>query len=97
MYNKIAIRFDPLKSERNGRERGLPFDLVHAFDWDTAWFNYDLRKDYGEVRIIAIGYIGTRLHVIIFSPKEDHIRVISLRKANMKEQMRYGKETQITH
>ena len=31
--NNMNVSFDPIKSERNERERGLPFSLVAQFDW----------------------------------------------------------------
>ncbi len=49
------------------------------------------RRDYGETRYIAVGYLAGRLHVLCFTRVEHGIRVISFRKANMREAQRYGK------
>jgi uncharacterized DUF497 family protein len=46
----MKIEFDPAKSERNAHARGLPFELVEQFDFDSAWTVVDGRKDYGEIR-----------------------------------------------
>ncbi|MDR3424581.1 MAG: BrnT family toxin [Alphaproteobacteria bacterium] len=90
----MKIEFDPAKSEKNASERGLPFSEAEKFDYDTALRINDLRKDYGERRIVAYGYIGTRLHVLCFKPIADcHIRVISLRKANKREEKFYAENT----
>lgn len=35
--------------------------------------------------MVAIGYIGLRLHVAVYVDREDERRVISLRKANKRE------------
>lgn len=49
----------------------------------------DLRKDYGENRYIAAGFLAGRLHILVFTPTADGIRVISFRKANRRELRRY--------
>jgi uncharacterized DUF497 family protein len=86
----VRISFDPAKSDRNASERGLPFDLTMDFDFESALIWQDERRDYGEARYVAIGWIGGRLHVLCFTGIEDGIRVISLRKANDREVTRYG-------
>lgn len=88
----MKIEFDPAKSEKNARLRGLPFQLVEEFDWETAIFWEDVRFRYAETRFIALGFIGGRLHVVCFTPVADAARVISFRKANAREVRRYEKE-----
>ncbi len=87
----LIIEFDPVKNARNIRERGLSFQLAEAFEFETAVIRLDDRKDYGESRFNALGYIGQRLYVMTFTPRVDTIRVISLRKANNREIRRYAK------
>jgi uncharacterized DUF497 family protein len=86
----MHIVYDPVKSERNRRERGLPFDCAAAFDFQAALYAMDERRDYGETRIVALGRIGDRVHVLCFVETDDGIRVISLRKANPREVNRYA-------
>jgi uncharacterized DUF497 family protein len=86
----VQISFDPVKSGRNAAERGLPFELAAEFDFEAASIWQDMRHDYGEMRYVAIGRIGERLHVLCFTETDDGIRVISLRKANDREVKRYG-------
>lgn len=85
----MKISFDPSKSERNVAERGLSFELVDEFEWSSALIAEDTRRDYGERRFQAIGYIGDRLHVLVFTPRGAAVHVISLRKANAREVRRY--------
>ena len=85
----MHISYDPTKSERTRRERGLSFDKAAAFDYQTALYAADERRDYGETRIVALGLIGDRVHVLCFVETDDGIRVISLRKANPREVNRY--------
>jgi uncharacterized DUF497 family protein len=90
----MKIEFDAAKSEKNAKERGLAFTEAERFDYDTALRIEDMRKDYGERRIIAYGYIGSRLHVLCFKPiARLHIRIISLRKANKREEKFYAENT----
>lgn len=89
------ITFDPAKDEANIRERGLPFSLVKdEFDWGTALVGEDRRKEYGEKRYEALGYVGPRLRVVVYVRIETAVRVISFRKANKREVTRYEKATQ---
>lgn len=44
----MEIEFDPDKSAKNVEVRGLPFDLVADFDFDSALVARDTRDDYGE-------------------------------------------------
>lgn len=86
----MRVTFDPAKSERNIRERGLSFEDATSFSFETALYAVDERKDYSETRFVAIGLLGDRLHVLCFAEAPDGIRVISFRKANGREAKRYA-------
>jgi hypothetical protein len=50
----------------------------------------DDRHDYGEERWIGMGLLKDILVVVVWTePAEDHIRIISARKANRRERERY--------
>ena len=51
----------------------------------------DDRKDYGEVRFITIGILLERMVVLVWTERDDARRIISMRKANDREQNVYGK------
>ena len=88
----MKIEFDSAKSEKNARERGLPFEMVDLFDWSAAQAEDDTRHPYPEHRVIATSFLGNRLHVVCFTPIEGGVRVISFRKANKREIRKYEKE-----
>lgn len=88
----MKIDFDPPKNEQNIRDRRLSFDRTAEFDFRTAIFWVDARRDYGEVRRLALGYLGDRLHVLCFMDIIGGIRVISFRRANAREAKRYEQE-----
>lgn len=78
-----------LRLSQNVLVRGVPFELGAEFAWDGALIVEDLRKDYGERRFQALGLIGDRLHMMVFTPRANKAHVISLRKANKREVKRY--------
>jgi uncharacterized DUF497 family protein len=99
-YEKIVERsggvrygWDENKRRENLRRRGIDFTSIAAFEWEDALFSIDDREDYGELREIALGFIGTRLHVVVFTEREVEegtlIWIISLRKASRQEMQRY--------
>lgn len=89
----MRYTWDEAKSRRNVEIRGLPFDAARLIDLDQALVEEDIRHDYGENRFVAYGLIGERLHVLCFTPTDEGIRVISLRKANAREARYYEQET----
>ena len=50
----------------------------------------DDRQDYGEVRFITIGLLGDAMVVLVWTPRDDASRIISMRKANERERRLYG-------
>jgi uncharacterized DUF497 family protein len=87
----MQITFDPAKSLRNVALRGLSFELVGEFDFETAIYSEDKRQDYGETRLRALGLLGDRVHALVFVETKHGIRVISFRKANQREVRHYEK------
>ena len=85
----MRVDFDPVKNERNVRERELPFERAGDFDFATAVVREDIRKTYPEIRFVALGFLDERLHVLCFTPIAGGIRVISFRKANRREEKVY--------
>ena len=81
----MRVYFDPAKNERNIEDRGLSFESAANFDFDSALVFVDDRREYGETRYVALGFLDERLHVLCFTEATDGIRVISFRKANLRE------------
>ncbi len=77
--------------ERSIAKRGLSFDRAKDFDFTTAVESVDARREYGEVRRIAVGYLDQRLHVLCYIEIDADIRVISFGKANDREVRKYAK------
>jgi uncharacterized DUF497 family protein len=86
----VKVTFDPEKRVRTLAERGLDMaDAAGVFEGRHLTF-LDRRQDYGEVRWVTFGDLAGRLLVFAWTPRGDAIRIISLRKANGREEKRYG-------
>jgi uncharacterized DUF497 family protein len=90
----MKITYDPAKDARNIFKHGLSFEQAAGFEFETATYRVDTRKDYGEMRLRAFGYFEERIHCLVFVETIDGIRAISFRKANPREVKRYERETQ---
>ena len=89
----MHIEFDANKNDTNIRDRGLSFELVASFDFDSALIWQDMRKPYPEMRFTALGLFDGRVHSLVFTETAKGIRVISFRKANKRELLMYEQET----
>lgn len=74
--NRAKHRVDLADAER--------FEFENVLEIDVA----DAAAD-GEVRRAALGFIGNRLHMLVYVEHGDRIRVISLRRATRKERFDY--------
>ncbi|RCK28902.1 BrnT family toxin [Thalassospira lucentensis] len=80
--------WDDSKNKLNAEKHGVAFEQMERFDWDTAFIIPDDRHT--ELRWFAIGFIGHRVYAVAFAERGDKVRIISLRKANKREQKRYS-------
>jgi uncharacterized DUF497 family protein len=90
----MKITYDPAKNASNIEMRGLSFEQVSDFDFQTAVFAVDDRHDYGELRYRGLGFVEGRLYLLVFVETTKGIRVISFRKANKREVRQYEQTTQ---
>lgn len=89
----MHIEFDANKNVTNIRDRGLSFKQSVNFDFETAVFKQNTRRDYGEIRLRALGYLDDRIHALVFTETDVGIRIISFRKANKHGVLIYEQET----
>lgn len=82
------LTYDPDKRERTFQARGFDFeDAGIVFAGPTLELE-DLRRDYGEARVICFGYLAGRLVVVGYTPRGAARHIFSMRKANAREQAR---------
>lgn len=85
----MKIVFDPAKRALTLAERGLDFaDAAKVFDGPVFEFEDD-RFVYSERRFSTIGLLDERMVVVIWTNAGEDRRVISMRKANEREQAKY--------
>lgn len=82
---------DPAKRAKTLEERGLDLEIdgAQVLAGHTVTVEDD-RFDYGETRLISIGFLRGRMMVMVWTPRGEAAHVISLRKANDREQKAYG-------
>lgn len=84
----MRISFDSKKRDRTLKDRGLDFeDAALVFEGTTLEIE-ELRKNYGEPRVICYGLLLGRLVVIGYTIRGATRHVFSMRKANDREKAR---------
>ena len=86
----MAITYDPDKRAKALAERGLDFEDVKYVFQGTTLEVEDLRRDYGEIRLICYGVLDGRMVVVGYTSRGADRHVFSMRKANEREQTRIG-------
>ena len=89
----MKIEYDSKKRQETLADRGLDFEdapVVFAGPRRITW--PDKRHDYGEEREITMGELAGRLVIIVHTQRSDHTRIISMRKANEREQNWFKKQ-----
>lgn len=87
----MKITCDPAKRAWTLEHRGLDFDDAPIVFAGVTVTNPDNRKDYGEDRYVTAGLLDGRMVVLVWTPRgEDTRHMISMRKANEREQEKYG-------
>ena len=84
----MHITFDPVKREKALTERGLDFEDAEAVFKGVTYEIEDIRKEYGELRIICYGLLAVRMVVVGYTPRGADRHVFSMRKVNEREQAR---------
>ena len=94
MYNNLVrIEFDSDKRDKTLAERGLDFSRAGEVFVGEQFTAQDLRPGYGEPRFFTVGHLDERLDerlvIGVWTPRGEVRRIISMRKANEREQTRY--------
>jgi uncharacterized protein len=85
----MKITYDPNKRRKTLQVRGLYFeDAPQIFDGLKLEFP-DMRFGYGEMRMVTVGYLNARMVIVIWTPRGETRHIISMRKANEKEQKEF--------
>ena len=87
------IEYDTDKRRNTLTARGLDFEdapIVFSAPRRITW--QDNRHDYGEIREITMGELAGRMVIIVHTQRGPVTRIISMRKANEREQRWFEKQ-----
>jgi hypothetical protein len=86
----MRFEWDEAKSDACFQSRGFDFAYAaFAFADPDRVIRQDGRYSYGEDRYQLIARIEHRLFVLVYTPRNEVIRIISARKANQREVKQY--------
>ena len=81
----MLFEWDEAKSRRNLSERGLGFDYAARIFLGPTLEKQDTRRDYGEIRMQAIGRVGDDVLFAVYTDRGNARHIISARLASSKE------------
>ena len=85
----MDYEWDEAKRRANLANHKIDFTAVDDFEWAAVHVTSTLR--HGETRYIATGYVGNRLHTVVYTERGERKRIISFRKASAREIRDYAK------
>jgi uncharacterized DUF497 family protein len=80
----MEFEFDPRKSDANRKKHGIDFEQAQAL-WEDPDRLMAPALTKGEPRFMMVGRIDGTHWSAIFTPREDRIRIISVRRARTNE------------
>ena len=86
----MNLEFNKFKRDKTLNERGLDFARANEFFDNFHFTAQDRREMYEEHRFITVGYLDARLIVLVWTPRGEARRIISMRKANDREKAIYA-------
>ena len=82
----MEFEWDTNKSQLCFEQRGFDFAYAAQVFFDpNRHIEPDQRHDYGEQRYRLFGHVNGRMLVVVYTLRENRVRIISARKANQKE------------
>ncbi len=92
MRQAVRIVFDRQKNEENYRKHGQRLEEFEGFDEAPITIR-DERRDYNEDRWRSFGRIDRLGYMIVFTVRDDEVRLISFRRAHEKEMRKYDQSS----
>lgn len=78
------------KRQASIAERGLDFADANQIFANVTFEYEDTRENYGEKRMVCFGYLFGRLTAVGYVQRDDGRHIFSMRKANEREQSKFG-------
>ena len=81
----MIFEWDEAKSRRSLNERGFGFEYAARIFLGPTLERQDARREYGEVRVQAIGQVVDDILFVVYTDRGDARHIISARLTNRKE------------
>ncbi|MEE9430053.1 MAG: BrnT family toxin [Melioribacteraceae bacterium] len=89
----MQFEWDKKKNELNIIKHGISFFDAEIIFGSPMFIKLIRRKDIEEHRWIGLGLLVEIVVVVIFTKREQKIRIISIRKASKKERVTYYEQS----
>jgi len=87
----MEFEWDEKKNTSNQEKHGIDFnDAKEVFNDENIRITPDLRADYGESRWKIIGKLYSSIITVIYTNRDNSVRIISARKASHNERNEYN-------
>ena len=85
----MDFEWDEVKNEANLLKHGIDFEDAIGMFSRPVLEKVDSRREYGEIRVIAIGLVDQRELVVVYTIRGQTHRIISARRAGSDERRAY--------
>jgi len=94
----VRFTWDPGKSALTFRTRGFDFAAAARIFAGSTLERIDARRDYGELRVVAIGAVEGIVLIVVYTDRADRRgtvtrRIISARRSSRDERQRFEEAT----
>jgi uncharacterized protein len=87
----MEFEWDEEKRRQTYRTRGVDFaNAIRIFNGPVVQFEDD-RREYGETRLVSIGFAGDECYVVVHTRRDDRIRIITAWIGGKDDRARYQK------
>jgi uncharacterized DUF497 family protein len=86
------MAYDPAKRKKNQRKHEIDLAACEPVFDGPMLTREDAREEYGEQRLVSLGWLNGRVVVLVWTDREDGPRMISCREAERHEQEAYFRE-----
>ena len=91
--DELSFEWDERKATLNLAKHGVSFLTAAAIFANAIVERVDHREDYGELRLAALGRVGTTVYRVVYTWRAERIiRIISAQKASRHEREIYYRE-----
>ena len=87
-FEFVGFEWHDEKAKSNRCKHGVGFEEAAQIFGDRILARHETHET--EDRYVAIGLVGTKTLVVVFTQRRENIRIISARKATSSERQRYG-------